>query len=104
MSAPSRGQVLGAFAAIYLLWGGTFLAIRYAVADVPPLLTIGIRCLGGAALLFAWLWVERAGGSRARRRHSGAPPSSPARSSFSDAMGCWPGRNSGSPRARRRSS
>ena len=64
MSAPSRGQVLAAFAAIYLLWGGTFLAIRYAVADVPPLLTIGIRCLGGAALLFAWVWVKGRGGLR----------------------------------------
>jgi drug/metabolite transporter (DMT)-like permease len=50
-----RVAVAAAFAAIYLLWGGTFLAIRYAVADVPPLLTIAIRCLGGAALLFAWL-------------------------------------------------
>ena len=61
MSAPSRGQIFGAFAAIYLLWGGTFLAIRYAVADVPPLLTIGVRCLGGAALLFAWLWARGQG-------------------------------------------
>jgi len=61
MSGPSRGQIFGAFAAIYLLWGGTFLAIRYAVADVPPLLTIGVRCLGGAALLFGWLWVRGEG-------------------------------------------
>jgi drug/metabolite transporter (DMT)-like permease len=48
--------VAAAFAAIYLFWGGTFLAIRYAVADVPPLLTIGVRCAGGAALLYAWLF------------------------------------------------
>jgi len=51
---PSRMAVAAAFAAIYLLWGGTFLAIRYVVAEVPPLLTIAIRCVGGAALLFAW--------------------------------------------------
>jgi drug/metabolite transporter (DMT)-like permease len=50
--------ILGAFAAIYLFWGGTFLAIRYAVADLPPLLTIGLRCAGGAALLYAWLGVR----------------------------------------------
>jgi drug/metabolite transporter (DMT)-like permease len=43
-----------AFAAIYLFWGGTFLAIRYAVADVPPLLTIAVRCLAGALLLGGW--------------------------------------------------
>ncbi len=37
------------------MWGGTFLAIRYAVADVPPLMTMVLRCAGGAAVLFAWL-------------------------------------------------
>jgi drug/metabolite transporter (DMT)-like permease len=61
---PARLAVLGAFAAIYLFWGGTFLAIRYAVAEVPPLLTIAIRCVGGALVLYAWLaWsggLERA--------------------------------------------
>jgi len=49
---PARWTVLAAFAAIYLFWGGTFLAIRYAVADVPPLLTIAIRCLSGALVLY----------------------------------------------------
>ena len=53
--AGSRLGVAAAFAAIYLFWGGTFLAIRYAVADVPPLLTIAVRCTGGAALLYTWL-------------------------------------------------
>jgi drug/metabolite transporter (DMT)-like permease len=47
--------LIAAFAAIYVFWGGTFLAIRYAVVEVPPLLTIAIRCLGGAAILYAWL-------------------------------------------------
>ncbi|HET9464663.1 MAG TPA: EamA family transporter [Gemmatimonadales bacterium] len=54
-AAGGRLGVAAGFGAIYLFWGGTFLAIRYAVADVPPLLTIGIRCVGGAALLYAWL-------------------------------------------------
>lgn len=57
--APSQSvprlQMVAAFAAIYLFWGGTFLAIRYAVAEVPPLLTIGIRCAGGTLILFVWL-------------------------------------------------
>lgn len=53
--AVSRAGLIAAFAAIYVFWGGTFLAIRWAVAEVPPLLTIGIRCAGGAAILFAWL-------------------------------------------------
>jgi drug/metabolite transporter (DMT)-like permease len=57
-SAPKLG-LAAAFAAIYLFWGGTFLALRYAVAEVPPLLTIAIRCVGGAALLYAWLASRR---------------------------------------------
>jgi len=48
-------RLLGAFAAVYLLWGATFLAIRYAVAEIPPLATIAIRCAGGALILFLWL-------------------------------------------------
>lgn len=51
----SRLKVVAAFAAIYLFWGGTFLAIRYAVVEIPPLMTIAIRCGGGAAILYAWL-------------------------------------------------
>ncbi len=55
MSPPSRPRLVAAFAAVYVFWGATFLAIRYAVADIPPLITIGLRCAGGAALLAAWL-------------------------------------------------
>jgi len=58
--APHEGRssqlgIVAAFVAIYVFWSGTFLALRYAVADVPPLLTIAIRCLAGAALLSGWL-------------------------------------------------
>jgi drug/metabolite transporter (DMT)-like permease len=60
--------MVAAFAAIYLFWGGTFLAIRYAVADFPPLLTIAVRCLAGALLVGAW--AGRRGGCRCWR---GAP-------------------------------
>ena len=34
---------------------------------MPPLLTIALRCLGGAALLFAWLWARGAGSMPHRR-------------------------------------
>jgi drug/metabolite transporter (DMT)-like permease len=55
MIASHRARVATAFATIYLMWGGTFLAIRYAVAEIPPLMTMVLRCAAGAALLFAWL-------------------------------------------------
>ena len=57
-SQPSRLALGAAFAAIYLCWGATFLAIRYAVAEIPPLFTIAIRCAGGAIVLLAWLGIR----------------------------------------------
>lgn len=57
--APPRLHLIAAFAAVYLFWGATFLAVRYAVAVVPPMLIIGIRCTGGALILLAFLAWRR---------------------------------------------
>ncbi len=43
-----------AFAAVYIVWGSTYLAIRYAVATIPPFLMGGARFLVSGAMLFAW--------------------------------------------------
>jgi len=43
-----------AFAAIYLIWGSTYLAIRIAVATVPPLFAAGTRFSFAGAVLFIW--------------------------------------------------
>ncbi len=59
VARPSRIALVAAFAALYLFWGGTFLAIRYAVAEIPPLLMMAMRCAFGAAILFAWLAWRR---------------------------------------------
>ncbi|MEO8561895.1 MAG: EamA family transporter [bacterium] len=56
---PRRLTLYAAFAAIYLFWGAAFLAVRYPVAVVPPMLMIGIRCAGGATFLLAWLAWRR---------------------------------------------
>jgi len=102
MTASFRARLIGAFAAIYLMWGGTFLAIRYAVADVPPLMTMVLRCAGGALMLSpGWRGGERSSGLRAG---SGSRPGWRADCSFSAAMGSWPGRSSGCRRVRRRCS
>ncbi|HEY2809485.1 MAG TPA: EamA family transporter [Steroidobacteraceae bacterium] len=45
-------RVLLAFAAIYVLWGGTFLAIRVAVLEVPPLFASGVRFFIAGGLLY----------------------------------------------------
>ena len=38
-------MILAAFAAIYLIWGSTYLAIKYAIETVPPFLMTGARFL-----------------------------------------------------------
>lgn len=45
-----------AFACIYIIWGSTYLAIRYAVETIPPLFVASFRHLIAGALLFAWCW------------------------------------------------
>src|SRR2546428_11011543 len=53
-NAP-RGLVLGAFAAIYLIWGSPYLGIRFAVETSPPFILGGARFLLAGAILYAWL-------------------------------------------------
>jgi drug/metabolite transporter (DMT)-like permease len=42
-----------AYLAIYLIWGSTFLAIRFAVQSMPPLLMMGVRCTTAGIVLLA---------------------------------------------------
>ena len=51
-------QLALAFAAIYLVWGSTYLAIRYAVETIPPLVTAGIRHSIAGGILLAWAWTR----------------------------------------------
>jgi drug/metabolite transporter (DMT)-like permease len=46
-------RVLLAFTAIYVLWGSTYLAIRIAVQQVPPLFAAGVRFFLAGTLLYA---------------------------------------------------
>ncbi|HEX9000504.1 MAG TPA: EamA family transporter [Blastocatellia bacterium] len=51
---PKRKLVLliAAFAAIYILWGSTYLAIKYAIETLPPLVMTGTRFLVAGGALF----------------------------------------------------
>src|SRR5437879_3168589 len=51
-----RLQGILAFLIIYIVWGSTFLAIRYAVETIPPFLTAATRHLIAGAILLAWAW------------------------------------------------
>ncbi len=50
----SRAAVFWSFAAIYVVWGSTYLAIRVVVTAFPPFLGSGSRFLVAGGLLFAW--------------------------------------------------
>ena len=49
---PPRWLVLTAFAAVYLLWGSTYLGIRIAIESIPPLLMGGARFLAAGLVLY----------------------------------------------------
>jgi drug/metabolite transporter (DMT)-like permease len=58
---PPLWQVLAAFAAIYLIWGSTYLGIRYAVETIPPFLMAGTRFLAAGLLLYGFARWRGAG-------------------------------------------
>jgi drug/metabolite transporter (DMT)-like permease len=50
--APARTLLLvAAFAAVYIVWGSTYLAIKYAITTMPPLLMAGTRFLLAGGIL-----------------------------------------------------
>src|SRR5580704_7219596 len=52
---PPRWQVMMAFAAIYLIWGSTYLGIRVAVETIPPFVMAALRFFSAGTVLFALL-------------------------------------------------
>jgi drug/metabolite transporter (DMT)-like permease len=58
-SPPSRAKILLGFLAIYIIWGSTYLFIRFGVETIPPFLMAGTRfVIAGLAL---YLWNRRKG-------------------------------------------
>src|SRR6185503_19902021 len=70
-SHPARPLIVLAFAAIYLVWGSTYLAIRVVVETLPPFLSAGVRFVVAGGLLFAFLSARGlARPTRAQWRHA----------------------------------
>ena len=64
--APSEGHIRGAglfhLLVVYIVWGSTYLAIRYAVREgsgFPPFTMSGMRVIGAGAILLAWAAIRR---------------------------------------------
>jgi len=54
MCHSPRLSLVAGFAAIYLIWGSTYLAIRFGVAAIPPFLMAGVRFMVGGMALMTW--------------------------------------------------
>jgi drug/metabolite transporter (DMT)-like permease len=63
MPAPKRTQVIIAFAALYLIWGSTFLGIRFAIETIPPFLMAGARFMLAGVIMYAIAWSQGIGKS-----------------------------------------
>ncbi len=67
IKAPaSTLSIWAAMLSVYIVWGSTYLAIRFAIQTIPPFLMAGVRFLIAGSILFAW-----------RRLSGDAPPTRP---------------------------
>ena len=54
----SLALVIAAFAAVYVIWGSTYLAILWVIESIPPLLMASGRFLLAGAILYAWMRIR----------------------------------------------
>jgi drug/metabolite transporter (DMT)-like permease len=50
----SKAWVIAAFAALYLIWGSTYIAIAISLKTIPPFLMAGTRFFIAGIILYAW--------------------------------------------------
>ena len=58
MAASKRTLVIGAFAALYVIWGSTYLGIRFAIETIPPFLMAGARFVLAGLIMYAIAWSQ----------------------------------------------
>ncbi|MDQ6655155.1 MAG: EamA family transporter [Verrucomicrobiota bacterium] len=60
MQSPSRLAIISAFAAVYLIWGSTYLGILFAIQSMPPLLMAGTRFFSAGVIMYLIATVQGA--------------------------------------------
>ncbi len=63
MAAPTKIRIIVAFAALYLIWGSTYLGIRFAIETIPPFFMAGTRFLIAGVIMYAIAWWQGIGKS-----------------------------------------
>ncbi len=63
MLAPKTSKVITAFAALYVIWGSTYLGIRLAIETIPPLLMAGARFVAAGLIMYVIAWSQGIGKS-----------------------------------------
>lgn len=53
-----KALIIAAFAAVYLIWGSTYLAISIAVKTIPPFFMAGARFLIAGLILLVWALLK----------------------------------------------
>jgi drug/metabolite transporter (DMT)-like permease len=53
-----KALVFAAFAAVYIIWGSTYLAIFLAIKTIPPFLMAGTRFLLAGLILLVWALIK----------------------------------------------
>src|ERR1700712_1855980 len=63
----TRMQLALGFLCIYVVWGSTYLAIRFAVSTIPPFIMGGVRFIIAGSLLYSWSRLR--GAAKPTREH-----------------------------------
>ena len=70
-SSVPAWQLIGGFLIIYIVWGSTYLAIRWAVTTIPPFLLGAVRFLIAGSAMYAFArWRGAAAPTRSEWRHA----------------------------------
>ncbi|MBS1999221.1 MAG: EamA family transporter, partial [Cyanobacteria bacterium SZAS LIN-2] len=64
---PDKVKVILAFLVVYLVWGSTYVAIRFTLESMPPFLMVAIRFLIAGVLMFGWTMMR--GEPRPQKAH-----------------------------------
>jgi len=55
---PSKALIIAAFAAIYIVWGSTYIAILFAIKNIPVFMMSGVRFFTAGLILITWCRLQ----------------------------------------------